>query len=341
MVTVGDADSSPSQPTLALPPGDTSRLSNRAIAGLVVAVMLGMAALGLAFALQTVGIRRANDSKGAVLPEPAVESVVARPAAWPGLGHLPDDVQVLAGVRVADALDSTASGALLGSLGLVDAKKTRILDIAPGNVDHLVIGASLRALPPRVTAVVHGSIGDAPSSGRTTEQHGKTLHRVKLWPTGPEGAIWRADRHTLVAALLPEDFDHIVAKPQAAPILDLMERLDPAALAWLVASPGANDAALAFVTPLLPSADRDAWLKLESVAISIQADGPRLTLKAQIRGRDPAAGEAIAKAVAESLTKAGVTAERKSDSGWQKLTATADAEKLASWLAGSRDAAKR
>src|SRR5580704_13019046 len=39
-------------------------LTNRAIAWMVVAVMLGMAGLGLAFALQTVGVRRANDIKG-------------------------------------------------------------------------------------------------------------------------------------------------------------------------------------------------------------------------------------------------------------------------------------
>ncbi|HEX4591514.1 MAG TPA: hypothetical protein VH120_16375, partial [Gemmataceae bacterium] len=51
-----------------------SRPSNRAIAGLVIAVMLGMAALGLAFALQTVGVRRANDKLGAQPPEPVVES---------------------------------------------------------------------------------------------------------------------------------------------------------------------------------------------------------------------------------------------------------------------------
>src|SRR5437016_847586 len=65
MVTVGDADTSPSPAISAPPLAESSRLTNRAIAGLVFAVMLGMAALGLAFALQTVGIRRANDMKGA------------------------------------------------------------------------------------------------------------------------------------------------------------------------------------------------------------------------------------------------------------------------------------
>ncbi len=296
--------------------------------------MLGMAALGLAFALQTVGFRRANDIKGAQPPEPA-EPVALAPAAWPGLGYLPDDVQVIGGLRIADTLDSAAGRALLARFGLADVKNTTILGIAPVNVDYLMLGASLRMLPPRVTAVVHGSIGDVPDSSRTTEQHGKTLHRVKLWATGPEGVIWRADRHTLVAALLPEDFDKVPTQPQpTAPLADLMDRLDPAALAWLVASVEPNSPALQFVTPFLPPADRDAWTKLEGLAVSLRVDGPKLTLTVQLRGNDAAADNAMAKAVAESLTKTGATVERRAGSrerpeDWQQITATAEAAKLA------------
>lgn len=333
LVMIGDADSSPSSLTTAPPPATARRLTNRTIAWLVVAVMLGMAGLGLAFALKTVGIRRANDMKGAQPPEPAAEVVAVAPAAWPGLGQLSDDVQVVAGIRVADALDSPAGRALLGPLGLADVNKTTILGIAPGRVDYVMLGASLRTLPPRVTAVAHGSIGDAPGAGRTSDHHGKTLHRVKLWPTGPEGAIWRADRRTLVGALLPEDFDRVNAKPQAAcPLPELVNRLDPSALAWLVATVDANNPAFGFAMPFLPPAAGDAWTKLDALAVSLRADGPKLTLTVHLRGKDVAAGEAIAKAVAESLTKAGVSAERQSDTNWQKLTATADAEKLTSWL---------
>jgi hypothetical protein len=333
LVTVGDADLRAAPTIVVPPPANTPSLTNRTIAGIVVAVMLGMAGLGLAFALQTVGVRRANDTKGARPPEPAFEAAALAPAAWPGLGHLPDDVQVVAGIRVADALDSPAGRALLGALGLADAKKTPILGVAPSHVDYLMFGASLRTLPPRVTTVVHGSIGDAPVPGRTTDQHGKTLHRVKLWASGPEGAIWRADRHTLIAALLPEDFDKVPAKPQAAaPLPELMERLDPATQAWLAATVDANNPAFGFATPFLPQADRDAWTKLDALVVCLRADGPKLTLTVQVRGKNVSAGEAIAMAVAASLTTAGLTAERKSDGDWQKLTTTADADKLTGWL---------
>ena len=278
------------------------RPANRVVAGLVVAVMLGMAAIGLAFALHTVKIRRANDSKGVQPAEPAAEAVTAVPAGWPGLGYLPDDVQVMAGIRVADALESPTGRTLLAAFGLAESKRTPILGVAPSHVDCLIAGANLRTLPPRVTAIIHGSIGDSSNAGHVTEQHGKTLQRVKLWASGPEGAIWRPDRHTLVAALLPDDFDRLPAKPQTAQLPDLMARLDPAALAWLVATVDANSPALAFATPFLPPADHDAWAKLQAVAASIRADGPDLALTVQVRGMNAKAGEDIATALAKSLS---------------------------------------
>jgi hypothetical protein len=336
-VIIGDVGSDPSAASPAPPPADVPRVSNRTIAGLVVAVMLGMAALGLAFALQTVGVRRANDSKGAQPPEPAVEAVALVPAAWPGLGFLPADVQIVAGVRVADALDSAAGQALLGPLGFTDARKATILGVPPSHVDHLVIGANVRTLPPRLMAVVHGSIGEAPGPGQTTEHHGKTLHRIKLWATGPEGAVWRADRRTLVAAQLPEDFDRVPAGPHSAiPHSELLDRLDPAALAWLVAKVDANNSALALVIPYLPPADRDAWTKLDALAVSLRADGSQLTLTMHLHGQDAAAGNAIAKAVAESFTEAGLAPERSAAADWQSLIVAAEADKLAAWWSGLR-----
>jgi hypothetical protein len=219
---------------------------------------------------------------------------------------------------------------------LANAQKMTILGISPGHVDYLMFGASLRALPPRLTAVVHGSIGDAPGPGRAIEQHGKTLHRAKLWATGPEGVTWRADRQTLVAALLPEDFDKVPAMPQAAPLPQLMERLDPTALAWLVATVDSNNPAFGILVPFLPPAAGDAWTKLAALAVSLRSDGQTLAMTLHLRGRDAAAGDALAKAVVESLTKAGLTAERTVTGEWQKLTARADAEKLWSWLASQR-----
>jgi hypothetical protein len=240
----------------------------------------------------------------------------------------------VAGIRVTDALDSAAGRALLASLSLSD--KTKPLGLPPGDMESLVLGVNAKKLPPRLTAVVrlktaldesriHAVLG----SEQTVEQHGKTLRRGRLWPNGPEGVVWQADSHTLIAAQLPEDFDRVPTKPHAAvPLPDLMERLDPSALAWLVASPDANDAAVTLVTPFVPPAERDAWMKLQAIALSLRAEGSRLTLTAHILGRNATAGEAIAKSVVESLTKVGVRVERSSSADWQNVLATADSNQL-------------
>jgi hypothetical protein len=321
-------------------PAAASRPSNRAIAGLVIAVMLGMAALGLAFALQTISFRRANDTKGAQPPEQVPETRPSPPAEWPGLGYLPEGVQAVAGIRVADAFGSPAGRQFVESLGFTD--KVKRFGLSVGDIGEFVIGVNARTLPPRVTAVIRTrtpvgerQIVTALGTDRTGEQHGKKLHRGRLWPNGPDGAVWQPDPTTLVATLMPEDFDHVPAKPRSAtPLSDLMRRLDPAALAWLAASVDASDAALALAASLLPPADRDAWTKLEALAVSVRADGSKLTLTAHLRGRDVDAGWAIAKALADSLKTpaAEVMVNRPQPGDWYRLTAIGDVDKLAGRL---------
>jgi hypothetical protein len=340
MVTVRESDSDSPMSAPAAAPVASVRPTNWAIAGLVTALMLGMAALGLAFALKTVGFRRANDQLGAQPPEPLPEPRLLPPAEWPGLGYLPEDVRAAAGLRVADAAETAAGRALLAQLG--PTATTMPLGLSQKDVDNLLLGASLHTLPPRMTAVIHGSVGGVTGSGRTVEQHGKTLDRLKLWPNGPEGVAWRADRRTLIVSLLPEDFDRVPAKPQAAlPMAELIGRLDPAALAWLVATVDANNGAFALLAEHLPLAERDIWAKLDAVAVSIRSDGNALTLTAHIHSRDAAAGEAITKGIAESLAKAGISVERPAAApehfkDWRQLTATADGQRISAWLAGLR-----
>jgi hypothetical protein len=352
-VTVGDA--AMSSPNAAIDAAIQTNAgpgkANRAIAGLVVAVMLGMAALGLAFALRTQPFRRANDTKGAQPPELVVESKPAPPAEWPGLGHLPDDVQVIAGIRVAAAKESASGRAMLAALGISDTNQARVLGLELDAIEHAMIGASLRALPPRVTVVVDKQgrrriTNSGSEIRRVTEHHGKTLLRQRLWPNGPDGVMWEADPHTLVAALLPEDFDRVPAKPQAglarfaAPLPDLItQRVDPAALAWLVAAVDDKTPVLGLAASMLPlpPAERDAVSKLETLAVSVRANGAKLDLTAHIHSRDAIASATIAAAVTESLTKAGVqAASRVRPENWQEITVTADADQLTAWIAGLR-----
>jgi hypothetical protein len=145
----------------------------------------------------------------------------------------------------------------------------------------------------------------------------------------------------VIAALLPEDFDNLSATPEpgvgrfTAPLPELLtDRLDPAAVLWLVAYAEPNNAALGLVAGLLPlpPAERDAWTRLEALAVSVRADGPRLVLTASLRGRDAATSEALAQALTKSLATADVAVKQTADGDWRRLTAAADAAKLAGWV---------
>ena len=111
-----------------------------------------------------------------------------------------------------------------------------------------------------------------------------------------------------------------------------MERLDPAALAWLVASVDADNPAAGIIAGFLPPAARDTWTKLSALAVSVRADGTKLTLTMHIRGKDAAAGEAAGNAVMESLKKAALAPERTAKADWQTVNVTTDAEKIAGWM---------
>ena len=58
------------------------------------------------------------------------------------------------------------------------------------------------------------------------------------------GVVLHDEDGVALISKLPEDFDRIAAKPRAAPLPDLMQRLDPEALVWLVASVEADNAAV-------------------------------------------------------------------------------------------------
>jgi hypothetical protein len=342
-----------------LTPPLTSRPSNRAVAQVVVGVMLFLAGITLIYALRTTELRRANDFKGAKEPEPPAEVRPAPPAEWTGLGYLPDDTHAVAGIRLAPAWESEAGRALLAQLGFAPDTSGRgpILGLTPGEVDQLLLRVSLIALPPQITAVIRtrqpldaGRVRGAIPGARSVEHQGKALIQGKLWPGGLEGVVWQPDGRTLIAAQLPEDFNMVPAVPQpdihrfTAPLPELLtRRLDPAAQVWLAAFNEPNNAALDFVTGLLPlpPAERDAWSRLAALAVSVRADGPKLVLTVALRGREAASSDALADAVAKSLGAAGVAAERAADGDWRRLTAAADAAALAKWLGSLRGGARK
>jgi len=326
------------------------RITNRAIAGMVLAVMVGMGAFALGYALKTQAFRRAQDSKGAVPPEADPDMTAVPPHEWPGLGFLSADSQVIAGVRLASAMESAVGRALLGALNLAgDAESQfRILGLAPREVDHLLMSASLRAIPPRVMAVAHDyqridldRVRQHIAASKDVEHGGKRLIAGRLWTNGLEGLVWRVDQHFLVGTLLAEDFDKVSSnlqdnRPTIANIP--ADRFDRDSLAWLAANVEANNSTIELLSSFLPlpPAEQKTWQQLESLAVSVRAGGDKLHLTIHLRGRDASASATIGNSLADWMAKAGMNVERSADGDWQRLTATMDAQQLAKWLGSLR-----
>lgn len=326
--------------------GKPPRITNRAIAGMVLAVMVGVAAFALAFAIKTQSFRRAQDSKAEVPPESDPVAALRPPPEWPGLGYLPTDCQAIAGIRIADALESTAGRAFLSAFGISTeaAQQIRVLGLSPREIDHFVIGANLRALPPRVMTVAHNyrridlvQVRQGIGATKDIEHGGKPLIAGRLWPNGLEGLVWNPDQHFLVAAILPDEFDKARSDPSTsqASIAGIpADRFDAQALAWLAISVEDKNPTIELLTRFLPlpPAEQKTWQQLESLALSVREDGDKLLMTIQIRGKDARSADSMAHSLANSLAKAGIVPERSSDDGWQKLVATMSTDQIAKWV---------
>jgi len=137
--------SGPSQAMLAAPSAAAvpagRRLSNRALARIVVAVMALMAAVALLFAWNTTDERRQHDGQKAE-EEPEPVPVVA-PGKLAGLGYLPADVNWLAGIHVGELWTSVkARGRFCNSLNSTAPFACKILRIRPGSNLRILITLS-------------------------------------------------------------------------------------------------------------------------------------------------------------------------------------------------------
>lgn len=136
--------------------------SNRKVARLVLAVMAGMAVLGLAFALWSQPFRRANDRRGpraGTAPLAPLTLRVLTPEELPALGYLPADSAVVAGVHLAELLEEPAGRELWQQLRSGPAGA--VLNLLEGRagltaekMDHLVLGLHPAGGQPRLVTVV-------------------------------------------------------------------------------------------------------------------------------------------------------------------------------------------
>ena len=139
---------------------DRPRPGSKRVAAYVLSLMAVMAGIGFAFAWYTTATRRSRDRMADQTEPEMIRRVVLTPAALPGLGYIPGDVNILLGLNVAEAagqedslrflhavrtLAGTAAGPKLHSL------LTQLWE----QVDHLILGVRVEdKLLPRFTLVV-------------------------------------------------------------------------------------------------------------------------------------------------------------------------------------------
>jgi hypothetical protein len=324
----------PLEPATTTPTGPT----NRQLAAIIVAVMLVMASIALAFALYTTRFRRANDVKSQEKTLPGV-------SASSDLGYIPDDVHVLIGIDVSQLRQSEVGQALLRQLNLSD----EIL-LGP-QVDRILVGLNTKELLPRFTIVARSTApGDFSKSDVFKRlayklRNGRTLQQISLVRFGNLNAwITEPDDRTLVAAQLPGDFDVIPEQPRSgnerfAHLHKLLtQRRDDKAAIWLVGQLDPESTVIAELLKLLPAgADSlKPWQELGGAALNVRTDGNELRLSLDVRGRDVASTAAIADWIERSLGSAGVVAERKADGDWQQMIARLNADAISKWLPSAR-----
>jgi hypothetical protein len=199
----------------------------------LLALMVGMAALTLVFALMTQKWRREHDKDKNNTAVP----VFAEPARLPGLGYLPKGCNLAAAVHFAALREDDAGRALLRKprpkllekmLGSLPATGLTLEDI-----NHIVVGADLSGFAaPRFTTVMVTREPYEPSSiKRAIEPKGISATTYRGRPlycfTEPDGIpkLWCADGRVLVYTTLTiEEMEQIPAN-----IKEPAETLTPAA----------------------------------------------------------------------------------------------------------------
>ena len=212
--------------------------ANRLVGGAVLATMLLMAGVGLAYALATVQMRRDHDR---AIPrqqrkpwllgnKPSDEEVAVSPAQLVGLRYLPNTTGFVAALHVEELLNGTLGKDLQSKSWKVGPTEVSLANVkewtglAIEDIDHIVVGVDVRdtdvrdLLPP-VHIVVHARRSDGANRMRVGLK--ATKGRKEKTPEGGERMLysitikdvpmrlWVADERTVVIGV----FDNLGRVP--------------------------------------------------------------------------------------------------------------------------------
>jgi len=174
----------------------------------VLCVMLLMALIGGSYALWTVKLRRSRDPW---MPKKLEPIAFRRPLELAGLGHLPKNCQIVAGLHIGEMVNDDIGKKLLaeprpGQLDWVLKQITRTTALTLEEIDHVVLGLAFDANFPQLVMVVKArseiSLEKlADMKPRKYSQHlQEPLYEFSLKPAG-EAMLWIVDKETIVCVI--------------------------------------------------------------------------------------------------------------------------------------------
>ncbi len=194
------------EPPLGTPPTPPdTRDANRKTGLAIIGIMISMALIGLGYMLWTTQTRRARDPKKVDKLEPIS---ARRPLELSGLGYLPKDCQIIAGLHIAEMLSDKPGQALLAEPrpALLDwcvKQITRTTGLKLDDLDHIVLATAFDAHFPQLVMIVKTrpkvsleKIADARPAKSTLHQD-RPLYEFSLDPLR-EVMLWCVEDRTLI-----------------------------------------------------------------------------------------------------------------------------------------------
>lgn len=305
----------------ALPEPELGRWSNRAIARILIAVMLLSATVGLIYMLLTVDFRRNNDNYHP-LPEAPPHPLTAAEDEQPtsprnliGLEYLPRDCFVVGGLHVHSLYETAEGKALLlhlkqpgFDLGLNQVRQWTGLKLV--DLDHLALGIRTREQIPEMFLVVRtrrrysrAEVAKVVAPAKPDNWQGRPVYRVKSGLTGGT-QLWLVDPQTIVvhtSILIPhlEDLEAIRVKRSRTAAFSvsitriIQKHLSQEALLWAVGDLTQNEALKELLKLTAPNRKQSPLLdqiQMFSLGLRLQKG---ITIAADIQGTDAEAVQHI------------------------------------------------
>ncbi len=283
-------------------------------------------------------------------PEPFPPAAVA-PHRLAGLGFLPPDCDIVAAVSVTELRLTPLGKKLLDDPVKQGGREyrltdlTRIVGLAPDQVDHVVVGLKVKdplavllsaALVVRTKAPYDlPKIADALKAEKNVGKGKKVLYRFNFRNASVPALLWPADERTIVVSFSESLLEALPAKPREGvdhlPVsvrTALEKRVESSAAVWIVGHVDDwEKSAASLLLPRLPPEDRQRLTGLRTFALWVILDKD-VSVRVALRGRDEAAASAVAGWLNQTADKAGVTLKSARAGDWLLIQYGTDAEGL-------------